>query len=212
VQDYFAKTLALDLAKVEPVLQKSGLKFYGDLRLPVGTYSLRVMVRNGATGAAGLRVVALEVPAFARATPVLLTPFFPEPAGKWLIVRKSNEAPKDVPYPFLAQRQPYVPAALPVLRAGEPAAMALVGYHLQPGELKVDGRILTADGREAGQGQVKLVERQSGSAAEPDRLSATFRPPALSPGEYVLLVTLTDAAGAAETSTASFVVAKGVGG
>jgi VWFA-related protein len=214
VQDYFAKTLALDLKKVEPVLQQSGLKFYGDLALAPGSYSLRVLVRNGATGALSSRVVPLAVPAFAERKAVLLQPFFPEAPGRWLLVRETNEVPKDVPYPFQIQQEPYIPAAAPVLQPGQEARLSLIGYHLQPGVLKADARILRSDGQELGEnGQIVVKERQPGAAAnEPDRLAATFRPPALQPGEYLLLVTLSDKAGQAETSTASFVVGKGAHG
>jgi VWFA-related protein len=218
VQDYFAKTLALDLRKVEPVLQQSGLKFYGDLALAPGSYSLRVLVRNGATGALSSRVVPLEVPAFAERKAVLLQPFFPEKPGRWLLIRETNEVPKDVPYPFQIQQEPYIPAAAPELQPGQEARLSLIGYHLQPGVLKAEARILRGDGQELGQelgenGEIQVKERQPGAAAnEPDRLAATFRPPALQPGEYLLLVTLTDAAGQAETSTTSFVVGKGAHG
>jgi VWFA-related protein len=212
VQDYFAKTLGLDLAKVEPVLRKTGLKLFGDLSLAPGSYSLRVLVRNGATGALSAKVLSLDVPAFTQPAAVLLPPFFPEAPGRWLLVRENAEAPKDVPYPFQMQSEPFIPAALPVLRPGEESKIALMGYHLRPGTLKADSRILRADGGEAGTGDVKVVQRQPGKTIEPDRVAATFRPPALQPGEYTLLITLTDTAGKAETSTASFVVGKGASG
>jgi VWFA-related protein len=211
VQDFFAKTVGLDLKKVEPVLQQSGLKLYGDLALAPGSYSLRVLVRNGATGALSSRVVPLAVPAFRRPQTVLLQPFFPEAPGRWLLIRESNEAPKDVPYPFQIAKEPFIPAAEPVLQPGQESRLSLIGYHLQPGALKADSRILRADGQEVAEsGDLRLVQRQPGETAnDPDRLAATFRPPALQPGEYLLLVTLTDAAGRAETSTAAFTVGKG---
>ncbi|HEY2739107.1 MAG TPA: VWA domain-containing protein, partial [Thermoanaerobaculia bacterium] len=212
VQDFFARTLGLDLGKVEPVLQKSGLKFYGDLSLAPGSYTLRILVRNGTTGALVAKVLPLEVPAFTQAATVLLPPFFPEAPGRWLLVRKNAEAPKDIPYPFQMQSQPFIPAALPVLRPGEETAVALMGYHLQPGVLKADSRVFSQAGEEIGSGEVHLGSRQAGATIEPDRVSATFRPPALKPGEYMLLITLTDAAGKAETSTTSFVVGKGASG
>lgn len=212
VQDFFARTLGLDLGKVEPVLLKSGLKFYGDLSLAPGSYTLRILVRNGTTGALVAKVLPLEVPAFSQTATVLLQPFFPEAPGRWLLVRKNAEAPKDIPYPFQMQSQPFIPAALPVLRPGEQTAVALMGYHLQPGVLKADSRVFSQSGEEIGSGEILLGPRQAGATIEPDRVQATFRPPALKPGEYMLLITLTDAAGKAETSTTSFVVGKGASG
>ena len=212
VQDFFARTLGLDLGKVEPVLQKSGLKFYGDLSLAPGSYTLRILVRNGTTGALFAKVLPLEVPAFTQTATVLLPPFFPEAPGRWLLVRKNAEAPKDMPYPFQMQSEPFIPAALPMLRPGEETKVALMGYHLQPGVLKADSRVFSRAGEEIGTGEVHLGQRQAGATIEPDRVTATFRPPALKPGEYMLLITLTDAAGKAETSTTSFVVGKGASG
>jgi uncharacterized repeat protein (TIGR01451 family) len=84
---------------------------FGDLDLPAGSYDLRVLVRNGATGATSLRVVPLEVPAFAEAGPVLLPPFFPEPRDRWLLVRENAAPPKDVEYPFMDRQSPFIPAA-----------------------------------------------------------------------------------------------------
>ncbi len=52
--------------------------------------------------------------------------------------------------------------------------------------------MLSADGKEMGTGDLKLLGREAGT---PDRLKASFRPPALQPGEYRLQVTLVDASG-----------------
>lgn len=212
VRDFFARSLGLDVAKVGPALRHSGLKMFGDLDLDAGTYSLRVLVRNGATGATSLRVVSLDVPAFHAAAPVLLPPFFPEPADRWLLVRENAAPPGDVPYPFMDRQRPYIPAAHPDLRPGEEARLSLVGWHLQPGDLKADVLILTADGNEAGTGEIRVLERQVGQTGEPDRIAAGFRPPTLAPGEYHLLVTLTDPTGAIQTTTAEFSVRPGGGG
>src|SRR4029077_18999146 len=102
--------------------------FYGDLSLAPGSYTLRVLVRNGATGALSAKVLPLEVPAFTQPAAVLLPPFFPETPGRWLLVRENAEAPKDVPYPFQMQSEGFIPAALPVLRPGEESRVALMGY------------------------------------------------------------------------------------
>jgi VWFA-related protein len=212
VRDFFARSLGLDVAKVGPALRHSGLKMFGDLDLDAGAYSLRVLVRNGATGATSLRVVALDVPAFDAGAPVLLPPFFPEPADRWLLVRENAAPPADVPYPFMDHQRPYIPAARPDLHPGEEARLSLVGWHLRPGDVKADALILTADGNEAGTGEIRVLERQVGQTGEPDRIAAGFRPPRLAPGEYHLLVTLTDPTGASQTTTADFAVQPGGGG
>ena len=52
--DYQASEMTLDLSKVGPTLESTGLKFYGTLYLPVGQFGVRALVRNGTTGRAGV--------------------------------------------------------------------------------------------------------------------------------------------------------------
>jgi VWFA-related protein len=215
IGDYFTQSLRFDLAKVAPALRQGGLKFFGHLDLPPGDYNVRVLVRNGATGAYGLRAQPLVVPAFGEPAPVLLQPFFPEAPGHWVMVREAprGEQKEAPPYPFVVQERAYIPASRPVLAAGKEAAVALVGYHLPPGALAARARVLAADGRDLGEGELRIARRESAGGAEgEDRLTATFRPPRdLAPGEYQLVVVLTDAQGVAHRSATHFVVATAQG-
>ncbi len=206
IQDYLYQTLGLDLAKAGAGLRQGGLKFFGHLDLPPGEYSVRTLVRNGASGAFSLRVLPLTVPAFGKG-PALLPPLFPDPAAnRWVTVREAPRGGPPPDYPFLARQQPYVPASRPVLAGGAEVPLALVGYDLGPGDLKVAARVLAADGKEVATGGVRVLQREPTAAGGPDRLLAAFRPPALPAGEYTLSVTLTGAAGAASATSAPFVV------
>jgi VWFA-related protein len=206
VHGYVAQTVVLDVGKVGAALKQSGLKFFGHLDLLPGDYRLRVLVRNGATGAATLRTVPLTVPSFAEEGTVLLPPFFPEPTGKWLLVREAPRGPRparEVPYPFMLGEEPYVPASRPVLVPGKEARVSLVVYNLGTGDVRVRARVLGADGKEVGGGRFKLLEHKAGP---PDRLLASYDPPRLPAGEYTFQVTLTDGRGASRTSATPFVL------
>ena len=211
LRDFFSQAVGLDLLKVGAALQRTGLKFFGHLDLPPGDWSVRVLVRNGATGAMGFKVATVHVPELTSGDPVLLPPFFPEPRDHWLAVREApRQDDRAVEYPFTAGGESFVPSALPTFAAGRPARMTLVGYHFQPGDLRVDAKILTADGREAGRGRIAGLERLGTAADGSDRMVATFAPPdGLVPGEYILMITLTDVAGGSETSVAPFRVVEG---
>jgi hypothetical protein len=193
-------------------LKASGLKFFGHLDLPPGDYSLRAMVRNGKTGAYSLRVVPVRVPAFTQAGgPYLLPPLFAEPPGRWLMIReaKRGTATGEPPYPFIARDQPYIPTSRPVLGPGQDAQFSLVLYNPGEGEMKAAGKVLGADGKEVQAAEITLSDRErGGGAGAPDRLTASFKAPQVAPGEYRLQVTLTGGAGAPQTSTIPFVVAK----
>jgi hypothetical protein len=213
VQDFVSQTVGLDVAKVEPALRQSGLKFFGHLDLGPGDYSVRVLVRNGATGVSGLEVATVHVPAFTAADPILLPAFFPEPAGKWLIVREAaKEGDRQVPYPFMAGEQPFIPASMPVVGPGEETAVSLVGYHLKDGDLQAEAKVLTAEGQEAGPAELRVVKRFGRGADGADRVTAALKTSGLRPGEYLLMVTLVDAGGGSETSVTPFAVRGGPAG
>ncbi len=200
-RDFFSQTLSLELLKVGAALQQSGLKFFGHLDLPPGTWNVRVLVRNAASGAAGMKSVTVQVPELGEA--VLLPAFFPEEAGKWLTVREAQPG-EPVPYPFMAAGQPYIPASLPTLEPGGEARVSLVGYHLLEGDLRAEAKILNADGQEAGAGEIRLLERHGRGPDGADRVTAAFQAPRLAPGEYLLRVTLTSPDGGAESSITPF--------
>lgn len=208
IGDFFSQTVGLEKGKVEGALRQSGLKFFGHLELEPGDYTVRVLVRNGISGQAGLRVIPVHVPDRQAAAPVLLPPLFPEAPGKWLMVRETPRGEQQqAEYPFLMKQQPYIPASLPMLAPGQDTPIALVGYNLGAGDLQLTAKILGADGREVGKADLKGVQKEAGSA--PDRLVATFKPPQ-QPGEYRLAVTFMTPAGNAEAS-APFNVGNGGG-
>ncbi len=212
VQGFFTQTLGLDLAKVEATLKQSGLKFFGDLDLPPGEYSLRVLVRNAHTGAHALQVVPIVVPTFEQAGPVLLPPLFPEPQGKWLLTRETQAQGAPQPdYPFMLGQEPFIPASKPVLAAGQGARVAVMAYNLGAGDVRAEAGVLSADGQPVQGGALQLTERQRGGGRTPDRLVGTFTPAGLAPGEYLLRVTVTDAGGAAQSSSIPFVIGGGRG-
>ena len=208
IQGYFTQNLGLDLAKVEAQLKQSGLKFYGDLDLPPGEYSLRVLVRNAQTGAHSLQVVPVVVPAYDQAGPVVLPPLFPEAQGKWLLTRETQAAGAPQPeYPFIIGQEPFIPASKPVLAANQGVKVAVMAYNLGNGDVRAEAGVLRADGQPVQGGALEVTERQRGGGRAPDRLVGTFTPSGLPPGEYLLRVTVTDgASGAAQSSTIPFVV------
>lgn len=204
VADFLTQTMGVDVAKVRPTLEQTGLKFFGHLELPPGDYSLRVLVRNGTTGASGLRNVPLRVPAFTAAEAALLPPLFPEPPNRWIMIREQPRGDyQQAPYPFMQGQQPYIPASRPVLKAGEKVTLSLVGYNLPTGDLRLEGRILGADGDPVATVPVKVTAQEAGS---PLRVAASFEPPRLPAGEYRLEVRVPDGQGGHHTAATPFVV------
>ena len=209
VADFFSQSLRFELAKVIPLLDRTGLKFVGHLDLAPGGYDLRVLVRNAGNGDYGLSSQALAVPAFDRSPPVLLPPFFAEVPGHWLTVHEAARGEqRQAPYPFVVRDRPFVPALRPALSASQEVGVALIGYNLPAGALEARAMVQARDGRDVGPGELRLDGREGPDAGGAERLTGTFRPPpGLAAGEYRLRVVLTDARGAVHDSAAPFLVA-----
>ncbi len=217
VHDHFAQSLGLEVAKVRGTLESGGLTLYGHFDLDPGRYLVRVLVRNDETGEASVAAAPLEVPAFERGAAALLPPIFPQLGGRTLALREGGGRDKvrDVPFPFRIGDRPFLPAARPVVRAGEAAPVLLLASGLSAGEPEVRGRVFAADGTARQAGQVSLSRMPdapdlANTAPGLSSYRAIFSPGDLPAGEYTLVVTLTDRATRRELSSAlPFAVAAG---
>lgn len=210
VGDYLTQSMGLDVKKVEPVLRRSGVKFFGDLELTPGEYLLRVMVREGTDGRSSVRNVPITVPEFGTGSPALAMPLFPEEPGKWLVVQEAEDSEQraERPYPFMMNDQPYMPSARPVLPAGQPARFVLVAYNLGDGAVPLEAECVTAAGDPVSQSKVSFVE-QLLRTSDRAQLMLQLDPSGMAPGEYRLVATLKNADGSPVTTSIPFVVPEG---
>ncbi len=200
VRDYFTQSMRLDLDKVGDLIRRSGLRIWASFDLPPDDYVVRVLVRDAETGELGLRVENLRVPT-PQGAAELLPPFFPGMADEWLLVREPGAQRADQPYPFLHRGQAFIPAARPEVRSRSEEPVSLVVYNLGPGELAVESRLGTADGRPAGGASLMLEPRSGVRQDGIERLSGQLAVGELSAGEYRLEVTLRESRTGAEHSS-----------
>jgi VWFA-related protein len=185
-----SQTLGFDLAQTRPVLERSGVKFYGALELPAGRYTLRALVFEPDSGYSGLSIVDVDVPSFDPGEPVLLPPLFPDAIGSWLLARQQppieGEPP---PFPFVVGDEPYLPAVRPSVQRGDPSRLFLVGSNLG-GVTGAEGRLLDASGAVVGTVAFTSAERKATPIPGYQALVTTLDPSGLDGGEYTLEVTL----------------------
>jgi len=213
LRDFFTQTVHIDLARHRERLEQGGLRYYGQLTLPGGSYRIRALVRNGQSGRMGLAVESVRVPNFSDKQPYLAPPLFVESAPAGLFVRgKVGDAARQDPG-TLAWLPPgpsrLVPTALPEVHSGSPASVSVLAYNFGPEDsssLKIGAQVLSEEGRPLSDGSIRVVEQ---SAAEPDGrkvLMVAFTPQ-LSPGRYSLRVFLQDpATGRGGHASAPFLV------
>jgi VWFA-related protein len=200
MRDFFTQVVALDLAKNRKVLARTGIKYYGHLELAPGDYRLRVLVRNAHSGRTAVESIALAIPPYDSAQTFVLPPFFVEQPGRWILVREEARE-SSVVYPFTVNGEPYIPAVKPALTGRDGSRVCLVAYNLPQGDVEVEGKVLTADGREVTGGRFQLVERTVTGILHLDKLLATFQPGGLEAGEYRLHVAIRHAGGNAVTTS-----------
>jgi len=201
VQDFFSQNMGLEVAKVRGILEQSGLKFFGHLDLKPGDYLLRILVRDARTGRYAARALPITVPDFNETKAFLSPPLFPEPLGKWLMVRE-NEQRRDasLPYPFMAGDQPYVPSALPRMEATD-TELNLLAFGVAGASVTVDGWLLGADGQRLQGSEVALVRHSASANGGPEQIVANLRTPELAPGRYTVVVNVKDGSGNEVTSS-----------
>jgi VWFA-related protein len=206
--DFFSQIIGLE---IEPrsQLAQGGVKYYGHLELGPGEYLVRILARNAATGRSGVAANTLFVPSFDPGERFVLPPFFFENRTDWLLLREQlpeeERQAGSVVYPFTVDGAPYVPAALPSLQSGESAQLCLVAYNFDADDVDVEGTILDAEGKVLQEDVLAGIERTITGVRDLDKITASFLPQSLAPGDYTLRVELIDAAtGSTEIETVGF--------
>ena len=191
VRDFFVRAMGLDLAQAGDALRQSGLKYWGHFDLDPGTYSVRVLIRNDATGHRALSTSVLEVPG-AEAT--LQPPLFPEQPGKWVLLREEeSEQRQDVGFPFLRSGEPFLPAARPEVTAGGETPISLVGTQIAAGPVSVTTQVFRPDGEQVADGGEIILAPDARASAGLSQLSGVFAAGRkLDAGDYILSVIVTD--------------------
>lgn len=195
-RDYLFQSIGFDLAKVAAQLRKAGLKYYGQLSLPPGEYTLRTLVRDNETGRFGVSISPLSVPDLASPSPFALPPIFLDKGKPWILVKEKSHEPGKAPadYPFAIGGESFIPAALADVQSGQNMEVCLIAYNFGGGgsPLHYTGRILGVDGRPYGKVELKLLKSSDRERDGARKLLFQFKPMGLEAGRYALAVKLND--------------------
>jgi len=184
VRDFVHQPLGLDVGKLRSRLQQHGVRVYETLMLPPGRYSIRTLVRGGTNGAVGYTESVVDVPAYDRAA-VLGGSAIDEKPADWVPVKPPDRDGVPHDYPFLIGGAMLVPSAAPILQPGVSTRVGLYLGHSTPESVNVAAAI---GGRDT---PVNVAARTVG----PDgtaKLLLDFVPPALPPGDYQLMLRVSD--------------------
>lgn len=200
VRDFFNQIIGIDIAKAGSTFQETGIKFWNHFELAPGSYVARVLVRNANTGTSGVSVFPFRVPDASQQEPALLAPMFPEPAGRWLIVRGQRAEETTHDYPFTIQGEPFIPAVKPVLVSGQSVPVILAGYGLGD-SVQIVAELLTLNGDPVDGVSLNVGDRRLAADPTMAQWAATLGLGPLEAGDYELRFTATEPeTGAAHSS------------
>ncbi|MEO8502307.1 MAG: VWA domain-containing protein [Acidobacteriota bacterium] len=192
VAGFQALSLGLDLKKMRPAIEGSGIKFVGHVDVPPGEYTLRTVIRNGQTGAHSVSSQRLSVPAAEGGGPSVSQPIFIETPGKWVLLREPvKEGAAPPPYPFLGkdQDQPFIPAAAVRVSAESETPVCVMARNLGDAALAAQTEMTDAQGNSVSGGRLKITQRVK-STNGADRLLGVFQVQGLAAGRYTLRLLL----------------------
>ncbi len=189
--DSLTQAFRLDLERDRSRLSARGMKFFGSLELPVGDYSLRVLVLHRRSGRLGLRILPLEVPSWGQ-DPVLVPPFRREPPAGWILVHAAEETPAGPATigtatigPVAIGEQTWVPSARQGLDAGARADYLVVGHGLDRG---LRAHLLDTGGEPLAEVDLGDPRPATGGPAGLETLAAELDATGLEAGEYRLRI------------------------
>lgn len=175
VAGFLAQSLGVDLKKVRPQLEASGIKFFGHVEVPPGEYTLRTVIRNGQTGARSVNAQPLSVPGFEGGAPALSQPLFAEAAGKWVPLREPvKEGSEPPPYLFIGKDQPFIPSAGVKVAAQSETPVCVMAYNLGDAQISAQTAVTDAQGNPVVGGKLRISQRVK-SASGADRLIGVFQ-------------------------------------
>jgi len=155
-------------------LSRSGVKYYGTLSLPPGSYAIKGLVRVLESDQKGF--VRRDIIVADEHEVAISQPLFIEPAGQWLMVKGRSNDHSGAAYPFEVNGESFIPSATVAMKSGQPRRFVVFVQNAEPDELTLEtmpqARLLTQLRSESG---AKLVFQLDEVAANTPTQSITVR-------------------------------------
>src|SRR5262249_10078781 len=191
------------LARLDPASQAGvspsarGLSFFGTLRVPAGRYTVRLMVQERETGAAGVQFIDVSVPPYDPRAGFLLPPLAVDEAARWLGLEMSRARTAGVGTPFEVAGRPFGPRASFQVQPGTPEKMVLIAYEpAAPGDPAADVQIRSSvtdrQGRPVAPGLMHIDKVHRDESGRRTYVLA-YTPETLAPGDYTLRIAVGEA-------------------
>lgn len=194
VLDHLAQFARIDPARADPEGTRQGLSFVGRFDVPPGRYTIRLLMRDQASGATGVKFLEVTVPRYDANVTFVLPPVVADDPGRWisLELKAGGAEPGRQPFPFQIDGKPFLPRASFRVRPGEEERLVLMAYEPAvvgdpAADIEIRSSLTGKDGRALATGRLR-VERVH---REPQGLRTyvfSYVPDALEAGDYTLKI------------------------
>lgn len=193
VHDHLAQFAQVNPELADPKSAALGLSFYGTLQVPAGHYTLKVMIQEPETGAAGIQFLDVQVPPFDPRVGFLLPPVVMDDPALWLGLALGKKREGAAEFPFEVGGRPFLPRASFRLSSGTPEKLVLMAFDPSgPSDtaaagLEIQSVLTDAHGVHVPTGAIRIDRVLRGDGGRRTYVLA-YTPQGLAPGDYTLRV------------------------
>jgi len=205
VRDHLAQSLKLDPARADPQGLAQGVSLFGTLEVPPGRYTIRLMVREAASGKSSLRLLDVTVPPYDGRSVFALPPLVLDEAERWLKLElpSGRGARRDAGGPFRIDDHPFVPRASFEVRPGAREQLVLMVFDPElegdpATDVEIRSSLTASDGRPVQAGRLR-VERVLDGDDGRRTFVFSYLPEDVAAGDYTLRIGLGEAGSFAQS-------------
>lgn len=195
-RDHLAQVVRLDPARADPEGRAQGISLFGTLQVPPGRYTIRLMVREAASGRSAVRFLDVTVPPYDGRTAFALPPLVVDEADRWLRLEMGpgKAAPTNAAVPFQVDARPFVPRTSFEVQPGTRERLVLMVFDPDlagdpAADVEIRSSLTASDGRVVAAGPIR-IERVSRDGDGRRTFVFSYTPEAIEAGDYTLRIGL----------------------
>ena len=209
VYDHLAQSLKLDPARADPQGRAQGLSLYGTFDVPPGRYTIRLLVREAASGKSSLRMLDVTVPPYDGRAVFALPPLVLDEDERWLKLelgagsRAKSAGAGAGAAPFQLDARPFVPRTSFEVRPGSKERLVLMVFDPEQAgdpaaDVEIRSSLTASDGRAVQPGRLK-IERVLSAGDGRRTFVFSYLPEDVGNGDYTLKIGLGESGGFAQS-------------
>ena len=205
VRDHLAQSLRLEPGRADPQGNAQGLSLYGTFEVPPGRYTIKLLLRESASGKSALRMLDVTVPPYDGRSVFALPPLVLDEDERWLKLElgAGHGGNREAAAPFQIDAHPFVPRTSFEVRPGSRERLVLMVFDPElagdpAADVEIRSSLTASDGRAVQPGRLKIERVLSGG---PGRRTFVFSylPEDVGNGDYTLKIGLGESGGFAQS-------------